>query len=115
MSYPSSKPGKYPAFGVRRSSILVWVNHCTAVAARCGNNFGDNLAVIVHNLVAAVIGYCCIRGNDFAVAIRSTVAIRSVVTTPSSNDGAVVDPNQNAAAPYTEKLDTFQAYWMDMT
>ena len=66
-------------FGVRGSSILVRINHCTAVAARCGNNFGDNLAVIVHNLVAAVIGYCCIRGNDFAVAIRSTVAVRSVV------------------------------------
>ena len=27
----------------------------------------------------------------------------------------MVDPNQNTAAPYTEKLDTFQAYWMDMT
>lgn len=41
--------------------------------------------------------------------------VTEVVTTPSSNGGAVVDPNQNTAAPYTEKLDTFQAYWMDMT
>ena len=41
--------------------------------------------------------------------------VTEVVTTPSSNGGAVVDPNQNAASSYTEKLDTFQAYWMDMT
>ena len=41
--------------------------------------------------------------------------VTEVVTTPSSNGGAAVDPNQNTAAPYTEKLDTFQAYWMDMT
>lgn len=41
--------------------------------------------------------------------------VTEVVTTPSGNGGAVVDPNQNTAAPYTEKLDTFQAYWMDMT
>ncbi|HEZ7988548.1 MAG TPA: hypothetical protein RWN64_05670, partial [Ruminococcus sp.] len=41
--------------------------------------------------------------------------VTEVVTTPSSNGGAVVDPNQNAASSYTDKLDTFQAYWMDMT
>ena len=41
--------------------------------------------------------------------------VTEVVTTPSNNGGAVVDPNQNAASSYTEKLDTFQAYWMDMT
>ena len=64
-------------FGVRSSGILVRVNHCTAVAARCGNNFGNNLAIVVNNLVAAVIGYCCIRGNDFAVTVGSSVAIGS--------------------------------------
>ena len=74
-----------------------------------GNNASNGNSEVVTSYAAVTDD----SGNK--VVDDNGKVVTEVVTTPSSNGGAVVDPNQNTAAPYTEKLDTFQAYWMDMT
>lgn len=74
-----------------------------------GNNAADGNSEVVTSYAAVTDD----SGNK--VVDDNGKVVTEVVTTPSGNGGAVVDPNQNTAAPYTEKLDTFQAYWMDMT
>lgn len=74
-----------------------------------GNNASNGNSEVVTSYAAVTDD----SGNK--VVDDNGKVVTEVVTTPSSNGGAVVDPNQNAASSYTEKLDTFQAYWMDMT
>ena len=74
-----------------------------------GNNASNGNSEVVTSYAAVTDD----SGNK--VVDDNGKVVTEVVTTPSNNGGAVVDPNQNAASSYTEKLDTFQAYWMDMT
>ena len=81
-------------------------NSATPANGNASNGGGNNASNGNSEVVTSYAAVTDDSGNK---------VVTEVVTTPSSNGGAVVDPNQNAASSYTEKLDTFQAYWMDMT